>query len=124
MARGGTVSIAPQIVRRWFTPRWARDHPADVDQAVRWVSETSDEGYRACCEAIIAWDHRSRLPQITASTLVIAGEHDAATPVDPDARTLVTAIPDARLEVLDTAHLATLEAPDQAGKLISAHVAG
>jgi 3-oxoadipate enol-lactonase len=124
VTRGGTAPLAPGIVRRWFTPRWAQEHPAEVDRAVRWVSGTSDEGYRACCQAIMEWDHRSRLREITAPTLVIAGEHDVATPVDPDARTLVEAIPDARLEVLDAAHVATVEAPAEASRLIRTHVAG
>jgi 3-oxoadipate enol-lactonase len=124
LERGGTAPLAPGIVRRWFTPRWAQEHPAEVDRAVRWVSETSDEGYRACCQAIAAWDHQARLPEITAPTLVIAGAHDVATPVDPDARTLVDTIPDARLEILDAAHVATVEAPAAATELIRAHVAG
>ena len=123
LARSGTASLAPGIVSRWFTPRWAQEHPAAVHRAVGWVSRTSDEGYRACCQAIAAWDHRARLSEVAAPTLVIAGAHDVATPVEPDARILVDSIPDARLEVLDAAHVATVEAPAAATELIRTHVA-
>src|SRR5690606_25353806 len=119
-----TAALAPGIVRRWFTPRWASDHPAEVERAQGWVSATSADAYRACCEAIAAWNHRPRLADITAPTLVIAGAHDVATPVDPDARLLVDAIPNARLEVLDAAHLATMETPEVATESIRVHVAG
>ena len=43
--------------------------------------------------------------------------------VDPDALTLADTIPDAQLEVLDAAHIATVEAPAEATELIRAHVA-
>src|SRR5690606_40684875 len=119
-----SAAMAPVIVRLWFTPRWATDHPAEVERAQGWVSATSADAYRACCEAIAAWNHRPRLADITAPTLVIAGAHDVATPVDPDARLLVDAIPNARLEVLDAAHLATMETPEVATESIRVHVAG
>ena len=57
------------------------------------VAGTSDEGYIGCCAALAVWDHRDRLPAITAPTLVVAGADDAATPVDPHARTLAAGIP-------------------------------
>ena len=75
------------------------------------VAGTSDEGYIGCCAALAAWDHRDRLPAITAPTLVVAGADDAATPVDPHARTIAAGIPGARLEVVPGAHLATSSRP-------------
>jgi 3-oxoadipate enol-lactonase len=69
------------------------------------------------------WDHRHRLDAITVPTLVIAGSADPSTPVEPHARTIVEGIPGARLEVLDAAHLATIEAADEATTLIAEHVA-
>ena len=73
----------------------------------------------SCCQAIEAWDHRDRLGSITPPTLVIAGSADPSTPVEPHARTIVDGIPGARLEVLEGAHLATIERADEATKLIS-----
>lgn len=122
VARGGTGVLAQEIVDRWFTPQWARTHPYEVERAVSWVSETSDEGYRACCAAIAEWNHVEQLHRITAPTLVIAGEHDTATPADPHAVTLVEGIPESRMEVLEAAHLATVEAPTDASRLIIEHL--
>lgn len=123
VARAGTGSLAPEIVERWFTEYWAYHHLVEIERARRWVSMTSDEAYRNCCEAIAEWDHVKQLSAITAPTLVIAGEYDVATPVEPDAMTLVDGIPGARLEVLNAAHLATMEAPEAATRAIIRHLA-
>lgn len=118
---GGTGAIAEAVVSRWFTPAFAAAHPDVVADAVRQVTDTPDGGYAACCAALRDFDHRARLGAITAPTLVIAGSADPSTPVEPHARTIVDGIPGARLEVLDAAHLATIEQSDQATALIAAH---
>lgn len=123
VAAGGTASIAESVVARWFTPDFAAAHPTVVTEAVAMVAGTSDEGYLACCQALEVWDHRDRLPAIGAPTLMIAGSADPSTPVEPHARTIVDAVPGARLEVLDGAHLATVERADEATALIAAHAA-
>ena len=120
---GGTASIAESTVARWFTPGWAGRNPDVVAEAVRMVAGTDDAGYLACCQAIEAWDHRDRLPAVAVPTLVIAGADDLATPVEPHARTLADTIPEARLAVLDGAHLATIEQAAGATALIAAHAA-
>ena len=122
VADRGTQALAAEIVDRWFTPRWARDHPSDLERARGWVSTTADDAYRRCCEAIVDWNFIEQLPSISTPTLVVAGRYDQATPVDPDARILATQIPCAHLEILDAAHLATTEQPDAANRLISTHV--
>ena len=43
---------------------------------------TPVEGYLACCEALSTLDQRALLPKIKSPTLVIAGTHDKATPVE------------------------------------------
>lgn len=121
VSEAGTAPIAATVVSRWFTPEWADANPTAVAEAVGQVAATSDEGYVACCEALRVWDHRDRLGAITAPTLVIAGSADPSTPVEPHARTMAEGIPGARLEVLDAAHLATIERSEQATGLIAAH---
>lgn len=118
----GTASIARDVVSRWFTPRWAATHPGVVAQAVQMISETSDEGYAACCGAIATWDGRRLLARISAPTLVIAGSQDMGTPVKPHAHILANGIYRAKLEVLDAAHLAIIEHADQGIQLITNHV--
>jgi 3-oxoadipate enol-lactonase len=120
---GGTAPIADGVVARWFTPDWAAAHPDVVAEASEMVAGTSDAGYLACCQALEVWDHRDQLGSITAPTLVIAGAADQSTPVEPHARTLAEGIPGARLEVLDAAHLATIEAADAATALIAENAA-
>jgi 3-oxoadipate enol-lactonase len=88
------------------------------------VAGTSDEGYAGCCAALTVWDHRDRLPAITAPTLVVAGEHDQATPVEPHARTIAAGVPGARLEVVPGAHLANIESADAVTALLVEHLDG
>ncbi|MFD1528135.1 3-oxoadipate enol-lactonase [Pseudonocardia aurantiaca] len=124
VASGGTAPIAESIVSRWFTPEYAAEHPDVVAETAAMVADTPDEGYLACCQALEVWDHRERLGAVTVPTLVIAGAGDPSTPVTPHARTIVDGIPGARLEVLDAAHLATIERPDEATSLIAEHAGG
>jgi 3-oxoadipate enol-lactonase len=122
VAANGTAPIAEAVVARWFTPGWAAAHPEAVAEAQAMVAGTSDAGYLACCQAIEVWDHRARLGAIEAPTLVLAGAEDPATPVEPHARTLAEGVPGARLEVLDAAHLATVERAEEATALIVGHL--
>ena len=123
VSTGGTAPLAEGVVSRWFTPDWAAAHPDVVAEAAAMVAGTSDAGYIACCRAIEVWDHRDRLGAISAPTLVVAGSVDPSTPVEPHARTIVDGIPGARLEVLEAAHLATIEVADEATALITGHAA-
>ena len=121
VSSGGTAPIAETVVSRWFTPDWAAAHPDVVAEAAAMVAGTSDDGYLACCQALEVWDHRDRLGAVTVPTLVIAGAADPSTPVEPHARTIAEGIPGARLEVLDAAHLATVERAGEATALIKEH---
>ena len=73
----GTSGIATQVVAGWFTPEWAAAHPEVVEQATQMISNTSDEGYSACCGAIAGWDGRRLLSRINTPTLVIGGHFNA-----------------------------------------------
>ena len=122
VAAHGTAGIATPVVARWFTPAWWAEHPDVVAESEAMVAGTSDEGYSGCCAALAAWDHRDRLPAITAPTLVVAGRDDQATPVDPHARTIADGIPGARLEIVAGAHLATIESADAVNQLLVEHL--
>jgi 3-oxoadipate enol-lactonase len=124
VAEQGTAGIASTVVARWFTPGWAAQHPDAVAEAEAMVAGTSDAGYSGCCAAIAAWDHHDRLPAITAPTLVVAGEHDQATPVEPHATTIASGIPGARLKVVPGAHLANIESAEAVTALLVAHLEG
>jgi 3-oxoadipate enol-lactonase len=119
----GTGEIAADVVAGWFTPGWAAAHPEVVEKCIQMITKTSDDGYVGCCSAIAGWDGRRLLGRIAAPTLVIAGSQDRGTPVTPHAKTLVSGIYRAKLEVLDAAHLAVIEQADRANRLIAKHAA-
>ncbi|GIG91223.1 3-oxoadipate enol-lactonase [Plantactinospora endophytica] len=119
---GGVETIADVVVGRWFTRGFAADRPEVVAAYRAMLAATPPEGYAGCCEAIAGMDLRDDLARITAPTLVIAGAHDPATPIE-HARVLADGIPAAGLRVVgDAAHLANVEQPDRVGRLILDHL--
>jgi 3-oxoadipate enol-lactonase len=74
-------------------------------------ASTPLEGYIACGRAVRDMDRRELLPKIKAPTLVIAGKHDPATPVEAS-EYIKSRIPNAALTVLDAAHLSNIEQPE------------
>jgi 3-oxoadipate enol-lactonase len=71
---------------------------------------TPVDGYNANCEAVRDMDHREILRTIRAPTLVIAGRHDPATPVEAG-EFIRSRIPGASMHVIDAAHVANIEQP-------------
>jgi 3-oxoadipate enol-lactonase len=69
---------------------------------------TPVEGYLACCEALSTLDQRALLPKIKSPTLVIAGQHDMATPVAAG-EYIRDNIAGARMTVLNAAHISNVE---------------
>jgi 3-oxoadipate enol-lactonase len=122
-AAGSPKVIADAVVEAWFTRAWAAARPELVADYRRMVAGTPAEGYAACCEAIAGVDLRSNLANIKAPTLVIAGAHDLAAPPE-HGREIADGIAGARLEILDAAHLASVERAEKVSQLIAAHVEG
>jgi 3-oxoadipate enol-lactonase len=119
---GGMPAVVDAVLDRWFTPGFARARPDVVAAHLAMVTGTPAEGYAGCCEAIAGMDLRADLGAITAPTLVVAGAQDPATPL-PHAELIAATIPDARLVVIDpAAHLATVEQPERAGRLLLEHL--
>ena len=104
----GMVSVVDGVIARWLTPA-APAHT--VDQLRRMILATQPEGYAACCEAIAAADLHMQSATISASTLIIVGADDPATPV-ASAEALRATIPGARLKIIPHAsHIPTAEQP-------------
>jgi len=105
---------------RWFRP--GHDVPPGGAEALAAQADLDPEGYAACCEALAHFDSRSRLHEIAAPTMVIAGADDIATP-EPMARALAEGIPGATLSVVPgAAHIASLEQPTAVLARIQAHL--
>jgi 3-oxoadipate enol-lactonase len=78
------------------------DSRKEEDLAVRRPWFPTAEGYLAQWQGIMAWEAYSRLPQITAPTLVIHGDSDRLIPPE-NGRRIAARMPNARLEIIPRA---------------------
>ena len=118
----GMAAIADMVIGRWFTPAFKARRPDVIAGIKARLLASPPEGYAATCEALAAMDLRDDLPRIAASTLVIAGGEDQATPPE-HAEEIARRIPAAELVVIpDAAHLANIEQPDAVTARILDHV--
>lgn len=121
-AAGTTAAVADGVLGRWFTPEFAEARPEVVARYLEMVSAAPPEGYASCCEAIADLDLRAELARVSAPTLVLVGAQDPSTP-PAHAKTIVSAVPGARLEVLDPgAHLLNVEREAEVTALIRDHM--
>ena len=114
------ASTVEPALQRWFTPAFARAHPASVD-AVRQRLLANDERSYADAYEVFATadaDLASRAAEITAPTLVATGSDDRrSTPAM--AAALAAALPRGRSVILPgLRHLTALEAPQLVADLI------
>ena len=118
----GVDAVADRVLERWFTPGFRANHHETIEWASRMLRSTSAEGYAGCCEAIRDADLRSRLGEIQAPTLVIAGADDLAAPVD-QAELISESVSGARLVVIPhAAHLANIEQPEAVTGAVLKHL--
>ncbi|HCT78666.1 MAG TPA: 3-oxoadipate enol-lactonase [Micromonosporaceae bacterium] len=114
----GMSAITETVLGRWFTPEFAKEHPAVVGWVRRMLATSPAEGYAACCEALGTMDLTPVLSQISAPTLVIAADQDPSTPL-PLVEHIASKVPNARLEVVpDAAHLVIVEQPAKVNRLL------
>lgn len=107
----GIAGFAAPNMERWFTKQFRERSPQAVARLREMFAATPLEGYIGCGEAVRDMDHRELLPKIKAPTLVIAGKHDPATPLEAN-EYIASRIPGAKLIVLDAAHLSNIEQPE------------
>jgi 3-oxoadipate enol-lactonase len=106
----GTAAIVDAVMGRFFCDAFRAAHPAIVEAFRHILLRTAPQGYTGCCAALRNADLSQKLDKITAPTMVIGGRLDASTP-PAQAEALANGIKDARLTVLDTAHLSNIEQP-------------
>ena len=106
----GLAAVVDATMERWFTKPFRDRSPQTTARIRDMFMATNVEGYIACLEAIRDMDHRPLLAQINAPTLVIAGRHDPSTTLEAGEFIAQHAL-NARLAVLDTAHIANIEQP-------------
>jgi 3-oxoadipate enol-lactonase len=119
-ARSLEVTV-DRTMERWFTERFRAEKPNTLASMRRMVATNDPDGYIGCARAIQSMQIDAALSTITAPTLVISGAHDPSTPPS-DGEHIAAAIPGARLEIVDAAHLANVEQPDRVTALIEEHL--
>ena len=98
-----------------YTPRAHDDGTVDqiVEEALAFSNQQSVEAFQAQVDVCLSHDTVNRLPQITAPTLVLAGERDVILP-PRFGRDVADAIPNAAFDVLPgEAHQPFQEVPDE-----------
>jgi 3-oxoadipate enol-lactonase len=106
----GVPAFAAPNMERWFTKGFRERNPKAVARIQEMFAATPLEGYLSCGAAVRDMDHRPLLAKIKTPTLVIAGRHDMATPLEAN-EFIKNNIPGAELAVLDAAHLSNVEQP-------------
>lgn len=114
----GLAPLVEGILGRWFTAPFHAAHPEKVDRIRQMILGTQPAGYAACCAAIRDMDLRGPIRGIIAKTLVIGGTLDPGT-TPADAELIASSIPDAKLVMLEAAHLSNIErAPEFTSTLL------
>ena len=115
-------AVADGALERWFTQAFREAQPELMAKIRKGLTDTSNEGYAGCCEALAALDLHPVLGKISAPTLVIAAAEDPATPPD-HGRAIADGIPGARFELIeDAAHLANIEKAELVTPLIAGFI--
>ena len=96
------------MIGGWLTADFREREPAVTARMKQMLLASPQEGYIACCEALRTLDQRDLLPRISRPTLVIAGRHDAATPIAAG-EYIRSHIPGASMTILDAAHISNVE---------------
>lgn len=120
----GVDDIADGAVERWLTPGFrATPEGSAIARSLRHtLVSTRAEVYASACEAVAAIDFRESNQRITVPTLVIAGAQDLATP-PAMSQEIADAIPHARLDTLDAAHISAAEVPAEFAALVQSFLA-
>lgn len=109
--RQGTPALVGPSAGRWYAPGFIEREPELVGAMLLDLSDTDDESYALCCDALADSDLRARLGEIAVPVLALWGEKDIVIP-PADARAVAETVRHGRgIELSGVAHLAPAEAP-------------
>jgi 3-oxoadipate enol-lactonase/4-carboxymuconolactone decarboxylase len=108
---GGMAAIIDLVMQRFFSPQTLARRDVYAKSVRSVILGTDPIGYAGCCAALRDLNHTRMLRQIHVPTLVIAGDHDIATPWTGHSEILARQIPNAQAVHLPAAHLSNLERP-------------
>jgi pimeloyl-ACP methyl ester carboxylesterase len=116
-AQGTPVLVGPSA-GRWYAPGFIEKNPELVGAMLIELSDTDDESYALCCEALAVCDLRSRLAEIDVPVLALWGALDVVIP-PADARAVAEGVRHGRgLELAGVAHLAPAESPTEVAEAL------
>ena len=98
-----------------FSPKLVGSNPAPgaIEAIIEVMSSVSIDTYRRAMQTITTFDQRANLPNITAPTLLIAGEFDTNAPA-PMMQKMASKIDGSIfVELSNTGHMAPIENPDE-----------
>ncbi|GAB3032270.1 hypothetical protein GCM10027052_06430 [Parafrigoribacterium mesophilum] len=72
----GTPALVDGSAKRWFAPGFIQRHPDRASALLIALSDTDDESYALCCQALALADFRSALGSIASPTRMYYGEYD------------------------------------------------
>lgn len=112
----GLRGIAPQIMERWFGPKFRASDDAKAWETL--LVRGDDAGYIATCRLLAAADLRAVSPAIACPVLLIGGSLDASTP-EALVRETAAAIPGARVEIIEgSGHIPAIDNADATARLL------
>jgi 3-oxoadipate enol-lactonase len=101
-------ALVDGVIARWFSPRFAEQHPEQFARSRTTLVTTDPNGYAGVSAALRDADLGDTVVAISTPTMVIGGLNDQATPI-AQARWLHEHIAGSRLVELDAAHLSNLD---------------
>ncbi|MHC5797130.1 alpha/beta fold hydrolase [Lacisediminihabitans sp. FW035] len=115
---GGMAGVADVAASRFLSPEFIALHPDTASRLHRALLTMNPAGYVGAAAAIRDMTLLDRLDQICVPTVVIAGSRDVSTPLDEHGALIASRISGARTILIDSAHLAPIEAPEDLGTII------
>tara|TARA_B100000586_G_C20090107_1_gene419672 strand:+ start:669 stop:1436 length:768 start_codon:yes stop_codon:yes gene_type:complete len=119
---GTTVEMA---LERWFTEKFATDHPEIIDQVRHWMHSNDRNIYPEIYRVLAFGDQAlaSEIPKIRCPTLVMTCSDDVGSPPDM-ARRMAQAIPGAELAIVpELRHMGLMEAPSAINEILISFLA-
>jgi 3-oxoadipate enol-lactonase len=117
----GTAGLVSASALRWFGTGFVEREPERASALLHALRDADDEGYVAVCGALATFDVRSRLGEIAAPVLAVAGEEDGVCP-PALLREVADGVPGGHyVELPGVAHLAPAEAAEAVADLIREH---
>ena len=109
--RAGTPVMISGSAQRWFAPDFAERAPDTVGKMLHDLTDTDDNSYALCCEALGAYD----LSEATTlmPVLLAPGEHDAVVSVERAEQDAAQLAPSRLRVIAGAAHQPPVENPSQ-----------